>query len=99
MRTIYDGIITGLVNRMKYVDGSNNYEQNTAVVWAFYDKKGLQCWIETGCTNVYGSYWPNNDGQRLFITPEEFCALLPYNGQYVMVEDINNFATEEDITI
>ena len=98
MRTLHDGIITGIVSRMDHVDGSNNYEPNTAYVEAFCGRNGLQCYIETGYTNIYGAYYPNHDGQTIWVTPEEWCALLPYNGQQVMVCDINDFATE-DITI
>lgn len=50
-----------ILSTMKYVDGSNNYVQNTLVVEV--NSEGL--WVESGCVNCYGTWWPNGDGQFL----------------------------------
>ena len=44
---------------MTYVEGQNNYEDNT--LWINVYQDGIK--IESGCINEYGSSWGNEDSQ------------------------------------
>lgn len=52
-------LFSTLRDLMTYVEGQNNYVDNT--LWVKFHEDGIM--IESGCINDYGSSWGNNNNQ------------------------------------
>lgn len=50
-----------VLNMMTYIDGQNNYVQNTLIIHIYSDCIE----VESACCNDYGSVWGNDDLQTI----------------------------------